>query len=534
MGRGGFISALNSMARETARQQRRVEAEQRRQQRAHVQYQRQLERTQRLKDKEEKQRYLEQRLEEAEDKNAELAERLDSLRGVLNHTLSIDDTIRFDALRIREQFRPAPTPQTLSASPMPPQKQDFVAKVKPPGLLEKAFGLKKRYERELAAANSQYEEARSTYERAEREREEKLAQFLAKQEKGRQSFMLKVQQRNQEVDEFEASYRNGDYQAVITYNTMVLERSEYPDGFPQEFRLGYAPESKQLVIDYDLPGVVVVPAEAEFKYVKAKDSIVAKPRKATEVKELYQDVVAAVALRTLHEVFEADQCGHLDVVVFNGFVHATDPPTGRPVHPCILSVRATREGFSDIDLARVDKRACLRSLGAQVSNQPQALQAVKPIVEFNMVDKRFVEQGDVLSELDSRPNLMDLNPFEFEALVSNLFGKMGLEAKLTRTAKDGGVDAVAFDTRPVIGGKVVIQAKRYKNTVGVSAVRDLYGTMQHEGANKGILVTTSGYGPDAYDFSKDKPIELIDGGGLLYLLDQVGTKAKIILPEDDA
>ncbi|MBF8276675.1 MAG: restriction endonuclease [Candidatus Brocadiaceae bacterium] len=173
-------------------------------------------------------------------------------------------------------------------------------------------------------------------------------------------------------------------------------------------------------------------------------------------------------------------------------------------------------------------------MGAQVSNQPQALQAVKPIIEFNMVDKRFVDQADVLSELDSRPNLMELNPFEFEALVGNLFGKMGLETKLTRTSKDGGVDAVAFDTRPIIGGKVVIQAKRYKNTVGVSAVRDLYGTMQHEGANKGILVTTSGYGPDAYDFSKDKPIELIDGGGLLYLLDQVGTKATIIIPKDNA
>jgi restriction system protein len=90
---------------------------------------------------------------------------------------------------------------------------------------------------------------------------------------------------------------------------------------------------------------------------------------------------------------------------------------------------------------------------------------------------------------------MDLNPHEFEALVSNLFSKMGLETKLTRSTKDGGVDAVAYDKRPVLGGKVVIQAKRYRHTVGVSAVRDLYGTMMNEGANKGILVTTAGYGP---------------------------------------
>ena len=56
--------------------------------------------------------------------------------------------------------------------------------------------------------------------------------------------------------------------------------------------------------------------------------------------------------------------------------------------------------------------------------------------------------------------------------------------------------------------------------------------MINEGANKGILVTTSHYGPDAYEFAKDKPIELIDGSGLLYLLEQQGIKARIILPEE--
>jgi restriction system protein len=64
----------------------------------------------------------------------------------------------------------------------------------------------------------------------------------------------------------------------------------------------------------------------------------------------------------------------------------------------------------------------------------------------------------------------------------------------------------------------VIQAKRYRHTVGVSAVRDLYGTLQNEGASKGILVTTSGYGKASHDFANGKPIELLDGANLLYLL----------------
>ena len=56
------------------------------------------------------------------------------------------------------------------------------------------------------------------------------------------------------------------------------------------------------------------------------------------------------------------------------------------------------------------------------------------------------------------------------------------------------------------GGKIVIQAKRYTNTVGVDSVRDLYGTVLNEGAIKGILITTSQYGPDAYEFARDKPL----------------------------
>ncbi|GAG01708.1 unnamed protein product, partial [marine sediment metagenome] len=44
---------------------------------------------------------------------------------------------------------------------------------------------------------------------------------------------------------------------------------------------------------------------------------------------------------------------------------------------------------------------------------------------------------------------------------------------------------------------------------------------------KGILVTTSNYGPDAYEFAKGKPITLLDGSNLLHLLAKHGHKAKI-------
>ncbi|MEK9281158.1 restriction endonuclease [Bradyrhizobium sp. ISRA442] len=70
-------------------------------------------------------------------------------------------------------------------------------------------------------------------------------------------------------------------------------------------------------------------------------------------------------------------------------------------------------------------------------------------------------------------------------------------------------------------------AQRYSNTVDVAAVRELYGTVLNEGANRGILVTTSHFGRDAHEWAAKKPLTLIDGPNLLALLTKHGYNFKI-------
>lgn len=524
----GFISTLNAIAKANARAQRQAQAAYQRQIRAQQQAARHSERMAKIALKEQKQRYAESRIAETEDLNLELQSQIQTLQTILEHTLSVDDAIDFNSLRIKDRFPAFTIPMELMRHHQPPVKRI----VKESNWLGKMIpGAQKKYENALREAEEEFQKALQQYNSFESYRRSKIDSLKQEYEKAKHAFELKIEERNQDVSNLEEAYKNGEAEALITYNTMVLERSVYPDGFPQTFRVAYGVESKEFVIEYQLPTVEIIPTELEYKYVKARDAIEAKLRKVADVKNLYQDIVAAVTLRTIHELFEADRASHIQVVTFSGYVETIDPATGRDIRPFLISTRSTKEQFSHIDLRRVEKRACLRNLGAQVSSQPAEMQPIKPIVEFDMFDKRFVREADVMSGLDSRPNLMDLSPQDFENLVCNLFAKMGLESKLTRASRDGGVDVIAFDSRPIFGGKVVIQAKRYKNTVGVSAVRDLYGTLMNEGANKGILVTTSGFGSDAFTFAKDKPIELIDGGGLLYLLDQIGVRARIVIPE---
>lgn len=116
-------------------------------------------------------------------------------------------------------------------------------------------------------------------------------------------------------------------------------------------------------------------------------------------------------------------------------------------------------------------------------------------------------------------SLQSLDPIDFENLVKALLIKMGFSATTTKTTGDGGIDIIAINEQPIVGGKYVIQCKRYTtgNNVGEPAIRELFGIMHAENANKGILITTSDFSKQAITFAQDKAIELINVNALLNL-----------------
>jgi restriction system protein len=452
------------------------------------------------------------------------------MQRLLSHTLEVDDFIELDTLK-RELVLPTFDAQGQDRPELPPlvenylpTKPSFVAKLWP--------GNTKKHEHEVAAGRECFQVAKSAHGAREAQRIHALEEARAQCRERVFAAERDHEAQHTAVEDLKIRFAAGDPVAVAEYFLYVLEASSYPEDFPRHARVAYVPESKQLVVELDLPKFEVLPEIDSYKYVKARDEITSTPRAIAQRKGLYGSVIAQMTLRTLRELFEADRTAHLDSVVINGYVDAIDSGTGADVRPCLVTVRTTRDAFGAIQLGKVDAPTCLKALNAGVSRSPAELAPVRPVLEFNMVDPRFVEESDVLSTLDQRPNLMELTPNEFESLITNLFEKMGLQTRLTQASREGGVDCVAYDPRPIFGGKVVIQAKRYKHTVGVSAVRDLFGTVQNEGASKGILVSTSGYGKASYDFAGGKPLELLAGSNLLYLLkEHAGIDARIEVPD---
>ena len=94
-----------------------------------------------------------------------------------------------------------------------------------------------------------------------------------------------------------------------------------------------------------------------------------------------------------------------------------------------------------------------------------------------------------------------LSGFEFENLCRVLLERFGFQAEKTKQSGDGGIDILAHYNQPLFNGKYIIQCKRYTGGVGEPVVRDLYGVVMAERANKGILITTGHFTVSAVKFA---------------------------------
>jgi restriction system protein len=197
-----------------------------------------------------------------------------------------------------------------------------------------------------------------------------------------------------------------------------------------------------------------------------------------------------------------------------------------------VSLKAERDEFAAIKLRRVDPIACLRHLQATLSPLPDELSGVTPQLDFERdADRDFTEEFNVLADIDQRPNLATLSETEYEQLLGDLFGNMGLEmGPAVRTPQ--GSRWLATDPRPVFGGPVVVYAVRGA-PLGAAGSHSLAGAVTAAGATKGILVATGGYTSDAHEAVAGRPLELIDGPGLLRLLaEHSRIKARIENPDE--
>src|SRR5205085_10228012 len=118
--------------------------------------------------------------------------------------------------------------------------------------------------------------------------------------------------------------------AIEEYVGIVLSNSVYPDVFPVTHEYTFDINTRELELAVTIPEPTAVPAVKEYRYVKAKDEISGTSLPVRAQKDRYANAVWQVAVRTLHEVFEADRAGKIKSIALMVGVDRIAPATGRP------------------------------------------------------------------------------------------------------------------------------------------------------------------------------------------------------------
>ena len=331
---------------------------------------------------------------EAEEKNAELAQQYDEIDSLLEATLEVDDYVDLESLRAKAEHPPFDRSDLESPIPTPepiidPEEPTLEPPVQPKGL----SGLlgKRKYQRELEEAQAAHEEALSAWraklaeaatarknaakwhEEAEAKR---LSELKSEQERYKaecEAREKEAEERSREVDELIANLGYGAVEAVQEYVSIVLANSIYPDHFPVEHEFEFDPGTAELKLRVRIPSPDQVPSVKAYKYQKSADEITTTALSQKACKDRYAGAASQVALRTIHEVFEADRRGVIQTISLEVGTETIAPATGLKTFILFAAVGAERDAFLQLDLSNVIPAATLDHLGAAVSKNPYGL-----------------------------------------------------------------------------------------------------------------------------------------------------------------
>lgn len=406
--RRGFFAELNYQAQQAEKRQRQhAAAENRAQSAAQQEAERALRAAERASaaasragaaeqkqaQKAAAQAHLEARVAEVALLNADLQQTYSDIDALLASTLDIDDYVDLESLKISNvehpSFEPGPfgTPVSAPAALVYPPEPVFSEPTPPKGL-SAAFGGKRKHEEAVAAARNAYDAAHSAWRdscaqlqtahtaevgrrhQLEQKRLQKLAEEEAKYQEECRQRDADAEARNKQLTQFINDLAFDVETAIQDYVGVVLANSVYPDAFPVSYDHSFDLQSRELTLTVTVPGPGAVPAVKEYRYVKAKDEIVPTALPVKDQKQRYASAIWQVALRTLHEIFEADRAAKIRSIALTVGTSHLSPATGLPEEVPLVVVAADRAIFANFDLAKVQPQATLTHLGAAVSKSP--------------------------------------------------------------------------------------------------------------------------------------------------------------------
>lgn len=131
---------------------------------------------------------------------------------------------------------------------------------------------------------------------------------------------------------------------------------------------------------------------------------------------------------------------------------------------------------------------------------------------------RLSKVEKVLSQVDKIPKMGGL---EFESFLRDLYDALGYEVHRT-DINDQGADLIVRHGNE----KIVIQAKRYKNSVSNSAIQQVFTAKHFYDCDKAIVITNSTFTKSAREVAEKVGVELWDKDSLKSMLNSMKSMLK--------
>lgn len=237
---------------------------------------------------------------------------------------------------------------------------------------------KARIEKQNKDNIEKYEQDTISYNKEIERTKEQNRDEVIEWEKRKEQYYKDQSDFNNKIDLMREEYLQKKPHSIIENCDLVLNNSKYPDYFPKTYELDYNPDKEHLIIDFCLPQIESLPRTKSVKYVKTEDNFKETSISNTALNQLYSSVVFQVAIRTVHEIFEADVVNAISTVCFNGYVD-------NDKIEYIISYQADKETFNKLNLKGLDCKETIKNYKGKFTAK---LTEIEPLMKIEHKTKQ--------------------------------------------------------------------------------------------------------------------------------------------------
>lgn len=357
--------------------------------------------------------YKQSNILEAEEKTKEALDLIKEVETILKQTISVNDAVNWDELKNDRPFKEqspecslkdlieaieTPTPPTEQQIPRMPENTDRV--FLPNYNFFEIYFFKSLKDKKTERFIQKYLKALA-YWKKEKEQIEKLnennknkynQEFISYKktiekikttnkkdtkdwEYRKEKYIIDQKTFNAKIDQLKENYFNKHPQSIVENCELVLNNSIYPEYFPKSFELRYLKEKELLIVDYHLPTITNFPRVKQLKFVTGSSEFREIQISQTQLNSIYSNAIFQIAIRTVHELYEADVVNAIKQICFNGFLEVGSKNY-------IISYLSEKDIFQKINLIKADCKEAVKRFGGKFTTKWADIKPLFQIDDF--------------------------------------------------------------------------------------------------------------------------------------------------------